>query len=150
MAKLFFFDRFSALLCRTFTINMKTNLLGILVIPTLLFHLDNKSLIVSEICFRATSGRMASCREKPSGLMHLTSEKPACNSASLSLMRPAMRHTGTSPDCRSTPTGNLPMSVWLSADPSPVMTRSASLTTSLKRAASSSTSIPGLQVACMY
>ncbi len=76
--------------------------------------------------------RMASSNEIPGGLIHSTREKPAFINSSLSLIRPAMRQTGVFPDCSRTPTGSLPINVCRSAEPSPVMTRSASRTSSSK------------------
>ena len=75
---------------------------------------------------------MASSNEIPSGLIHSTRENPALSNCSRSLIRPAMRQTGVFPDCSRTPTGSLPIIVCRSAEPSPVMTRSASRTSSSK------------------
>ena len=63
-------------------------------------------LTVSMMFRVATSFRMASSREIPSGLMHSRRAKPAFNNSSLSPIRPAIRQTGVSPECRRIPIGN--------------------------------------------
>ena len=76
--------------------------------------------------------RMASSNEIPGGLIHSTRANPALSNCSRSLIRPAMRQTGVLPDLARIPTGSLPISVCRSAEPSPVMTKSASRTSASK------------------
>lgn len=59
----------------------------------------------------ATSLRIASSNGMSMGLIHSTHAKPACKSASPSLILPDNNATGTLSACSKTPIGNLPISV---------------------------------------
>ena len=92
----------------------------------------------------AVSGCIAISRGIPGGLIQATWEKPASRRSCSSAMRPAISITGTFcflARCKM-PKGNLPISVWRSAEPSPVMTRLASCNRSSKWMVSNRRSMP--------
>ena len=93
---------------------------------------------------RATSGLRLSASGWPGGLMHTTCANPADRRSSASATWPATSHTGTHcwRQAWSTRCGNLPMSVWRSAQPSPVTTTVAPRSISSKWANRNSRSAP--------